>query len=90
MSCGQLLDQERMEYYEKIKENSIIKKCKSCAKTNTPQVLQRSIIRQVFVSFKVAIELQKRQYTARSHGSRTANLLTIMFRNDRLYIALKA
>lgn len=45
------------------------------AKTNTRQVLQRSIIRLVFVGFNVAIELQKRQYAVRSQKSMTDNLL---------------
>ena len=37
--------------------------------------MQRNIIRPVLVGFKVAIELQKRQYTYRSHESITDNLL---------------
>jgi hypothetical protein len=40
-----------------------------------PHVLHLSIIRPVLVGFNVAIDLQKRQYTARSHESITRNLL---------------
>ena len=45
------------------------------AKINGPHVLHRSIMRPVLVGFNVAILLQNRQYTVRSHGSRTVNLL---------------
>jgi hypothetical protein len=45
------------------------------AKTKTPYVLQRSIIRLVLVGFNVAIELQKRQCTVRSHELITDKLL---------------
>jgi len=45
------------------------------ANTKAPHVLQRSIIRPVFVGLSVAIELQKRQYTVLSHDSITDNLL---------------
>jgi hypothetical protein len=37
--------------------------------TSSPQVLHLSIIRRVFVGLTVAIELQNRQYTIRSHWS---------------------
>jgi len=45
------------------------------AKTNAPQMLHRSIIRLVLVGFSVAIELQKRQCTVRSHELKTDKLL---------------
>jgi hypothetical protein len=45
------------------------------ANTRAPQVLQRSIIRLVLVGLSVAIELQKRQCTVRSHKSITGKLL---------------
>lgn len=52
------------------------------AKTNAPQTLQRSIIRPVLVGFSVAIELQNRQCTVRSHESRTVNLLYDIISSD--------
>jgi hypothetical protein len=42
---------------------------KPLANTSAPQVLHLSIIRRVFVGLTVAIELQNRQYTIRSHGT---------------------
>src|SRR5690242_13563056 len=45
------------------------------ANTKTPHVLHLSIIRPVFVGFRVAIDLQKRQSTVRSHESIIGNLL---------------
>jgi hypothetical protein len=45
------------------------------AKTKAPQVLHRSIIRLVLVGLSVAIALQKRQCTVRSHGSTIDMLL---------------
>ena len=71
--------------------NVLILSCDSSplANTRAPHVLHRNIIRPVFVGLRVAIELQKRQYTVRSHGSRAVNLLTTMIRNGQLYIAPK-
>jgi len=48
-------------------------------------VLHLSIIRLVFVGLSVAIALQKRQCTIRSHDSRTVNLL-ILYCHRELYI----
>jgi hypothetical protein len=48
---------------------------KLLANTGAPQVLHLSIIRPVFVGLSVAIELQNRQYTIRSHGSIRDNSL---------------
>ncbi|HEY7572717.1 MAG TPA: hypothetical protein VH796_15235, partial [Nitrososphaeraceae archaeon] len=45
------------------------------ANTRAPHTLHRSIIRLVLVGFNVAIELQKRQCTVRSHGSIIDKLL---------------
>ena len=45
------------------------------AKTKAPQVLHLSIIRLVLVGLSVAIVLQKRQLTYRSHELITDNLL---------------
>ena len=45
------------------------------AKINAPHVLHRSIIRLVLVGLSVAIALQKRQCTYRSHESITDKLL---------------
>ncbi|HEY7082558.1 MAG TPA: hypothetical protein VH500_22945 [Nitrososphaeraceae archaeon] len=45
------------------------------AKTKALQVLQRNIIRLVLVGLSVAIELQKRQCTVRSHESTIDMLL---------------
>jgi hypothetical protein len=59
------------------------------AKTKALHVLHRNIIRLVLVGFNVAIELQNRQLTVLSHEFRTVNLLTIMFSNGQLYIALE-
>jgi len=47
------------------------------ANTKAPHILQRSIIRLVLVGLSVAIELQKRQYTVRSHES-IANIVTVV------------
>ena len=45
------------------------------AKTRRPHVLHRSIIRLVLAGLSVAIALQKRQCTVRSHESITDKLL---------------
>jgi len=45
------------------------------ANTKAPHVLHRSIIRLVLVGFNVAIALQKRQCTVRSHESIIDKLL---------------
>ena len=42
---------------------------KPLANASAPLVLHLSIIRRVYVGLAVAIELQSRQYTVRSHGS---------------------
>ncbi|MGA9845726.1 MAG: hypothetical protein WBP64_06195 [Nitrososphaeraceae archaeon] len=55
--------------------------------TKAPHVLHLNIIRPVFVGFSVAIELQNRQYTIRSHGSFTDNLLRYIISHLELYIA---
>ena len=52
------------------------------AKINAPHVLHRSIIRPVLVGFNVAIDLQNRQCTVRSHESRTVNLLYDIISSD--------
>lgn len=57
------------------------------AKINAPQTLQRSIIRLVLVGLSVAIELQKRQYTIRSHGSIIGMLLYYNTSHPAIYIA---
>ena len=51
--------------------NVLILSCDSSplANTRAPHVLHRNIIGPVFVGLRVAIVLQKRQYTVRSHGS---------------------
>ena len=48
--------------------------------------MQRSIIRPVFVGLRVAIELQKRQYTVRFHESNKINLLTNQYITLASYI----
>jgi len=57
------------------------------ANTRAPQVLQRSIMRLVLVGFNVAIELQKRQCTVRSHDSTTDMLLKYNTSHRAIYIA---
>ena len=52
------------------------------AKINAPHVLHRSIIRPVLVGFNVAIDLQNRQCTVRSHEFRTFNLLYDIISSD--------
>ena len=66
--------------------NVLILSCDSSplANTRAPHVLHRNIIRPVFVGLRVAIVLQKRQYTVRSHGSRAVNLL-LLFQSMRTF-----